>query len=223
VAERYAADGYRVLVLAEGTVERLPAEPLDAERGLRLVGIVAMADPPREAAALAIAECRSAGITPIMITGDHHLTATSIAGRLGVLGDGRRSLTGAELADLDDVAFESCVTQVGVYARTNPEQKLRIVDAWRARGAVVAMTGDGVNDAPALRRADIGVAMGITGRDVRKEAADMILADDEFSTISRPWRRGGGSRQHPLFVRYMLTTNSAEIRSLRLSSAACRS
>jgi Ca2+-transporting ATPase len=212
VAERYAADGYRVLALAEGTVERLPADPEDAEQGLRLAAIVAMADPPREAAALAIAECRSAGISPVMITGDHHLTATSIAGRLGVLGDGRSSLTGAELADLDDETFESRVTQVGVYARTNPEQKLRIVDAWRARGAVVAMTGDGVNDAPALRRADIGVAMGITGTDVSKEAADMILADDDFSTIVaavEEGRRIYANIRH--FVRYMLTTNSAEI------------
>jgi Ca2+-transporting ATPase len=212
VAERYAADGFRVLALAEGSIARLPADPADAEQGLRLAGIVAMADPPREAAALAIAECRSAGITPVMITGDHHLTATSIAARLGVLADGRRSITGADLADLDAEAFESQVDELGVYARTNPEQKLRIVDAWRARGAVVAMTGDGVNDAPALRRADIGVAMGITGTDVSKEAADMILADDDFSTIVaavEEGRRIYANIRH--FVRYMLTTNSAEL------------
>ncbi len=168
--------------------------------------------PPREAAALAIAECRSAGISPVMITGDHHLTATSIAGRLGMLDDGRESLTGAQLAELDDATFAQRVDQVGVYARTNPEQKLRIVDAWRARGAVVAMTGDGVNDAPALRRADIGVAMGITGTDVSKEAADMILADDDFSTIVAAVEEGRRIYANiRRFVRYMLTTNSAEI------------
>jgi Ca2+-transporting ATPase len=147
-----------------------------------------------------------------MITGDHHLTATSIAQRLGILGDGRTSITGVELAALDDEAFAERVEQVGVYARTNPEQKLRIVDAWRGRGAVVAMTGDGVNDAPALRRADIGVAMGITGTDVSKEASDMILADDDFSTIVAAVEEGRRIYANiRRFVRYMLTTNSAEV------------
>ena len=212
VAERYAADGYRVLALADGAVASIPDEPEHAEQGLRLVGVVALADPPREAAALAIAECRSAGISPVMITGDHHLTATSIAARLGMLDDGRESLTGAQLAEMDDATFAANVERVGVYARTNPEQKLRIVDAWRARGAVVAMTGDGVNDAPALRRADIGVAMGITGTDVSKEAADMILADDDFSTIVAAVEEGRRIYANiRRFVRYMLTTNSAEI------------
>jgi Ca2+-transporting ATPase len=212
VAERDAGDGYRVLALAEGVVDALPAEPEAAERGLRLVGIVAMADPPRQAAAAAIAECRSAGISPVMITGDHHLTAMSIATRLGILGDGRESITGTELAALDDEAFASRVARLGVYARTNPEQKLRIVDAWRERGAVVAMTGDGVNDAPALRRSDIGVAMGLTGTDVSKEASDMILADDDFSTIVAAVEEGRRIYANiRRFVRYMLTTNSAEI------------
>ncbi len=212
VGERYAADGYRVLALADGGVENIPEDPEHAEQGLRLVGVVAIADPPREAAALAIAECRSAGISPVMITGDHHLTATSIAGRLGLLADGRESLTGTQLAEMDDDTFAQQVERVGVYARTSPEQKLRIVDAWRARGAVVAMTGDGVNDAPALRRADIGVAMGITGTDVSKEAADMILADDDFSTIVAAVEEGRRIYANiRRFVRYMLTTNSAEI------------
>jgi Ca2+-transporting ATPase len=211
-AEGYAAEGYRVLALADGATPTLPDEPEAAEHGLRLVGIVALADPPREAAAAAIAECRAAGISPVMITGDHHLTATSIAQRLGILGDGRGSITGTELAELDDEEFAARVEHLGVYARTNPEQKLRIIDAWRSRGAVVAMTGDGVNDAPALHRADIGVAMGITGTDVSKEASDMILADDDFSTIVaavEEGRRIYANIRH--FVRYMLTTNSAEI------------
>jgi Ca2+-transporting ATPase len=212
VAERYAQDGYRVLALADGGVGVVPDEPADAEQGLRLVGVVAMADPPREAAALAIEECRSAGITPVMITGDHALTATAIARRVGLLGDDRESITGAELAAVPDAEFEARVDHIGVYARTNPEQKLRIVDAWREKDAIVAMTGDGVNDAPALRRADIGVAMGITGTDVSKEASDMILADDDFSTIVAAVEEGRRIYANiRRFVRYLLTTNSAEI------------
>jgi len=212
VAERYAADGYRVLALADAGLDAVPDEPEDAEQGLQLVGIVAMADPPRESAAVAIAEARAAGITPVMITGDHQLTATSIAKRLGMLDDGRESITGAELAQISDEELAKRVRGIGVYARTNPEQKLRIVDAWRKQGAVSAMTGDGVNDAPALRKADIGVAMGITGTDVSKEAADMILEDDDFSTIIAAVEEGRRIYANiRRFVRYLLTTNSAEI------------
>jgi Ca2+-transporting ATPase len=179
---------------------------------LRLVGIVAMADPPRESAAEAINESRSAGITPVMITGDHQLTATAIARRLGMLDDSRESITGAELAEISDQELTERVRDIGVYARTNPEQKLRIVDAWREQGAVSAMTGDGVNDAPALRKADIGVAMGITGTDVSKEASDMILEDDDFSTIVAAVEEGRRIYANiRRFVRYLLTTNSAEI------------
>jgi Ca2+-transporting ATPase len=212
VAERYAKDGYRVLALADAGIEVVPDEPEDAEQGLRLVGVVAMADPPRESAAVAIAEARSAGITPVMITGDHKLTAMSIARRLGMLDDGRESITGAELEEISDEELAIRVKGIGVYARTNPEQKLRIVDAWRQQGAVSAMTGDGVNDAPALRKADIGVAMGITGTDVSKEAADMILEDDDFSTIVAAVEEGRRIYANiRRFVRYLLTTNSAEI------------
>jgi Ca2+-transporting ATPase len=147
-----------------------------------------------------------------MITGDHQLTATSIARRLGMLDESRESITGAELAQISDEEFVERVAGIGVYARTNPEQKLRIVDAWRDRGAVVAMTGDGVNDAPALRKADIGVAMGITGTDVSKEASDMILEDDDFSTIVAAVEEGRRIYSNiRRFVRYLLTTNSAEI------------
>ena len=212
VAERYAVDGYRVLAFAERTIDDVPARLDDAEHGLHLLGIVGMADPPREASAPSIAACRAAGITPIMITGDHPLTANAIARRIGVLRDGGRSLTGAELEQLDDAAFDAIVADVAVYARTNPEQKLRIVDAWRRRGAVVSMTGDGVNDAPALRRADIGVAMGVTGTEVSKEAADMVLADDDFATIVAAVEEGRRIYDNiRRFVRYLLTTNSAEI------------
>ena len=211
-AEGYAADGYRVLAFAERTAADVPAPLDDAERGLRLVGIVGMADPPRAASAPSIEACRAAGITPIMITGDHPLTAAAIARRIDVLREGGRSLSGSELAALDDAAFDAIVADVAVYARTNPEQKLRIVDAWRRRGAVVAMTGDGVNDAPALKLADIGVAMGITGTQVSKEAADMVLADDDFATIVAAVEEGRRIYDNiRRFVRYLLTTNSAEI------------
>ncbi len=212
VAEGYAADGYRVLAFAERQITDIPARLDDAERGLHLIGIVGMADPPRLASAPAIAACRAAGITPVMITGDHPLTAAAIARRIDVLREGGRSLSGTELEALDDDAFDAIVADVAVYARTNPEQKLRIVDAWRRRGAVVAMTGDGVNDAPALKLADIGVAMGITGTEVSKEAADMVLADDDFATIVAAVEEGRRIYDNiRRFVRYLLTTNSAEI------------
>jgi len=212
IANRYADDGYRVLALAERSVADVPARLDDAEHGLRLLGIVGMADPPRPESAPSIAAARAAGITPIMITGDHPLTARAIARRIGILGPDGLSLTGVELAALDDAGFADVVDKVAVYARTNPEQKLRIVEAWSARGAVVAMTGDGVNDAPALKRADIGVAMGITGTQVSKEAADMVLADDNFATIVSAVEEGRRIYDNiRRFVRYLLTTNSAEI------------
>ena len=212
VARAYAAEGYRVLALAHRDIPSVPADLERAEAHLRLAGLVAMADPPRPASAGSIAACRTAGITPVMITGDHPLTAAAIARRLGILGPGGETLTGAELDGLDDDAFDARVERVAVYARMNPEQKLRIVEAWRGRGAVVAMTGDGVNDAPALRLADIGVAMGITGTEVSKEAADMVLADDDFSTIVHAVEEGRRIYDNiRRFVRYLLTTNSAEV------------
>ena len=212
VAARYAADGYRVLALAERRIPAVPEALEHAEAGLRLAGLVAMADPPRAAAADAIARCRSAGITPVMITGDHPLTASAIARRLGILPAEGEVVTGVELDGLDEPAFTRRVERVAVYARMNPEQKVRIVEAWRSRGGVVAMTGDGVNDAPALRLADIGVAMGITGTEVSKEAADMVLADDDFATIVAAVEEGRRIYANiRRFVRYLLTTNSAEV------------
>jgi Ca2+-transporting ATPase len=211
-ALHFAGEGYRVLALADRELPAIPEIPEQAESSLRLAGLVAMADPPRPASAASIAACRSAGITPIMITGDHPLTGTAIARRIGILEPGGETLTGAELDGLDDAAFEARVERVAVYARMNPEQKLRIVEAWRGRRAVVAMTGDGVNDAPALRLADIGVAMGITGTEVSKEAADMVLADDDFATIVHAVEEGRRIYDNiRRFVRYLLTTNSAEV------------
>jgi P-type Ca2+ transporter type 2C len=214
VADVLADEGYRVIALAERRTDTL-TEPLDElERGLRLIGLVAIADPPRTEVADAITSCRAAGITPVMITGDHPRTARAVARRLGLLRDGSPSviMTGDDLDLLDEDVLRDRISDVAVFARTNPAQKLRIVDAWKATGAVVAMTGDGVNDAPALQRADIGVAMGITGTDVSKEAADMVLVDDNFATIVHAVEEGRRIYDSiRRFVRYLLTTNSGEI------------
>jgi len=211
-AVRFASDGYRVLAIAERWVSHASERPASIESDLRLLGIVAMADPPRVAAEPAISACRGAGITTVMITGDDPRTAGTIARQLGIPAQGPALVTGGELDQLDDPELAERVTGIGVYARTTPEHKLRIVDAWKTRGAVVAMTGDGVNDAPALRRADIGVAMGIAGTEVSKEAADMVLADDDFATIVRAVEEGRRIYDNiRRFLRYMLATNSGEI------------
>jgi Ca2+-transporting ATPase len=220
VAGRWASDGYRILALAERVLPAVPSPAEVAERNLHLLGLVAIADPPRAETAAAVAACRGAGVTPVMITGDDARTASAIARRVGILDEAGEVLTGAELGRLDEETLAERVTGVGVYARTSPEQKLRLVGAWKDRGAVVAMTGDGVNDAPALRRADIGVAMGVTGTDVSKEAADMVLADDDFATIVAAI--GEGRRIYDnlrRFVRYLLTTNSGEIWVMFLAAA----
>ena len=210
-----AAEGYRVLAVAERFTDVLPADLESLEDRLRLVGLVGIVDPLRLQAVSSIAACRDAGITPVLITGDHPLTAVTIARRLGLLSRGGNAdeiMTGEELDRLDDATLEERVASVHVFARTDPAQKLRIVNAWKHHGAVVAMTGDGVNDAPALQRADIGVAMGITGTDVSKEVADMVLADDNFATIVDAVEEGRRIYDNiRRFVRYLLTTNSGEI------------
>ena len=211
-ASQWASRGYRVLALAERHLAELPDPVEDAEVDLRLLGLVAMADPARPESAEAVAACQTAGIVPVMITGDDARTGTAIAERVGILDGGGQVLTGAELGALDDDVLAERAPATRVYARTSPEQKLRIISAWKRQGAVVAMTGDGVNDAPALRRADIGVAMGVTGTDVSKEAADMVLADDNFATIVAAVREGRRIYDNiRRFVRYVLTTNSGEI------------
>jgi P-type Ca2+ transporter type 2C len=176
-----------------------------------LYGLVAMADPPRPEAADAVRTARQAGIQPVMVTGDHPAAARAIAARLGIL-DHRQVLTGTQLTQRDTGTLPDQVADVAVYARTTPEHKLDIVQAWQARGDVVAMTGDGVNDAPALRRADIGVAMGQTGTEVAKQAADMVLADDNFATIVGAVREGRRIYDNiRRFVSYGLTGGSAEV------------
>jgi Ca2+-transporting ATPase len=211
-AEGAAADGYRVIAVAGRLAD---TEVTDLEAGARdlvLYGFVAMADPPRAESAAAVEAARAAGITPIMITGDHPATAQAIATRLGIMRDGARLMTGTELAAEGPEHLARSVEEVAVYARTSPAQKLDIVAAWQARGAVVAMTGDGVNDAPALRRADIGVAMGASGTEVSREAADMVLADDNFATILDAVREGRRIYDNiRRSVRFGLTGGSAEI------------
>jgi Ca2+-transporting ATPase len=215
-----AGDGLRVLAIGVRRWSECPVAlaPEVIESGLEFVGLLGLLDPPRREAIEAIAACHTAGITPLMITGDHPLTARAVAARLGLPTDPSAVVTGPELAALDADALRERVAQAHVYARIAPEQKLGIVTALQARGEVVAMTGDGVNDAPALRRADIGVAMGITGTDVAREAAGMVLLDDNFATIVRAVREGRRIYDNlRRFVRYVLTTNSGEIWTIFLA------
>ena len=208
-AERWAAEGYRVLALADRHLSQIPEHP---EEELHFVGLVALADPPRPESAGAIAACRDAGIQTVMITGDHPATAAAIAARIGIPIEDGTVMAGEELERLTDMQLSDRVAGTRVFARVNPEQKLRVVDAWHAIGGTVAMTGDGVNDAPALRQADIGVAMGQTGTDVSKEAADMVLADDNFATIVHAVEEGRRIYDNiRRTVRYLLTTNSGEV------------
>jgi Ca2+-transporting ATPase len=184
------------------------------EHHLVFVGLVGMVDPARPEVREAIRTCKEAGIRPVMITGDHHLTAEYIAGDLDISGcnGGRRTLTGIELDRLAPGELERIVDEVPVYARVSPEHKLSIVQALQKRGHIVAMTGDGVNDAPALKKADIGVAMGVVGTDVSKEAADMVLLDDNFATIIHAVREGRIIYDNiRKFIRFILTSNSGEL------------
>lgn len=218
--DEMAAKGHRVLGFAYRYWDAMPAEPniLVHETGLQFLGLAGIIDPPRDEVFDAVAQCKTAGIVPVIITGDHPLTAKTIAQRVGILkGETDMLVTGKELAAMDNDSFLSKVEKIKVYARVSPEQKLQIVKALQQKGHYVAMTGDGVNDAPSLKRANIGIAMGITGTDVSKEAAHMILLDDNFSTIVRAVREGRRIYDNILkFIKYLMTTNSGELWTLLL-------
>lgn len=214
IVEKMSADALRVLAIAYKEIDTVPQHPTseELECGLTLMGLVGMIDPPRPEAKAAVELCRKAGIKPVMITGDHVVTASAIAKDLGIMKSGDKAITGAQLDSMTDTQLDHEVEQISVYARVSPENKIRIVKAWQRKGQVVSMTGDGVNDAPALKAADIGCAMGITGTDVAKGAADMTLTDDNFATIVDAIREGRGIYANiRKVVGFLLGTNIGEV------------
>ena len=223
--EHLAQDGYRVLALARKVVGNLPgeissdmAQMAGLESDLQFVGLVALVDPPREEAYAAVRDCYSAGITPVLITGDHPATAVAIAQRLGICKPEDEALTGMRLAQMNERELDSSVASIRVYARVSPEQKLRIVRALQAKQEFVAMTGDGVNDAPAIKQANIGVAMGLKGTDVARGAADMELLDDNFSTIVNAVKAGRKIFDNiRKFILYTMSSNAGEVWTLFLA------
>ncbi len=220
MTDAMSSDALRVLAVGYKVIDALPAEITTEtlESDLTFLGLVAMIDPPRPEAKDAVAVCRRAGIKAVMITGDHVVTASAIARELGILQDGDLAITGAELDDMSDDELDTKVESISVYARVSPENKIRIVQAWQRKGQVVSMTGDGVNDAPALKAADIGCAMGITGTDVAKGASDMTLTDDNFATIVDAVREGRGIYANiKKVVGYLLGTNIGEILTVLLA------
>jgi len=218
--EEMADKGHRVLGFAYRVWDDLPENPSSEfhESGLRFIGLTGIIDPPREEVFEAVSQCKTAGIVPVMITGDHPITAKTIAKRIGILSsENDIVITGQQLSAMDNDSFLSKVEKIKVYARVSPDQKLQIVKALQEKGHYIAMTGDGVNDAPSLKRANIGIAMGITGTDVSKEAAHMILLDDNFSTIIKAVREGRRIYDNILkFIKYLMTTNSGELWTLLL-------
>lgn len=213
-AEDMSREALRVLAVAYRVLDSVPENFSceELERDMIFLGLAGMIDPPREEARQAVELCRKAGIRPVMITGDHVMTASAIAGKLGILASGDEAVTGAELQSMTDAEFDSRLERISVYARVSPEDKIRVVKAWQRKGQIVSMTGDGVNDAPALKAADIGCAMGITGTDVAKGAADMTLQDDNFATIVAAVREGRGIYNNiRKTVGFLLGTNIGEV------------
>ena len=215
----FSRDGLRVLAFAYKEIEEDREITLEDENDLTFLGLVAMMDPPREESKAAVEECIQAGIKPIMITGDHKVTAAAIAKRIGILKDESEACEGAVIEDMTDEELQEFVPKISVYARVSPEHKIRIVRAWQDRGNIVAMTGDGVNDAPALKQADIGVAMGITGTEVSKDAAAMVLTDDNFATIVKAVENGRNLyRNIKLSIQFLLSGNFGAILTVLFAS-----
>lgn len=216
--ETLSAQGLRLLTFAYKEIKS-PEITLDDENNLNFMGIIAMMDPPRPESKKAVAECISAGIKPVMITGDHKVTASAIAKEIGILKDFSEAVEGSELDNLSDEQLKEFVADKSVYARVSPEHKIRIVKAWQERGNVVSMTGDGVNDAPALKQADIGVAMGITGTEVSKDASSMVLADDNFATIVKAVKNGRNIYANiKRSIQFLLSGNTAGILTVLFAS-----
>lgn len=214
MTDAMSREALRVIAVATKVIDEVPAHPTSnqLEAGLKFIGLVGMIDPPREEAKAAVAVCRKAGIKPVMITGDHVVTASAIAQQLGIMEEGDRAVTGTQLQAMTDSELDESIRDISVYARVSPEDKIRIVKAWQRKDEIVSMTGDGVNDAPALKAADIGCAMGITGTDVAKGASDMTLTDDNFATIVEAVREGRGIYDNILkVVQFLLGTNIGEI------------
>lgn len=215
----FSENGLRVLAFAYRVAEKGEELTLEGERDLTFLGLVAMIDPPREESKAAVADARRAGIRPVMITGDHKLTATAIAKEIGIFGEGDIAMVGTELDAITDKELDELIPRIAVFARVSPENKIRIVQAWQRKGHIVSMTGDGVNDAPALKAADIGVAMGITGTEVSKDAASMILTDDNFATIIRAVANGRNVYKNiKNAIMFLLSGNMAGIMAVLYTS-----
>ena len=217
----FSQEGLRVLAFGYKEVPEDYTLSLDNENDFIFLGLISMMDPPREESKAAVADAKRAGIKPVMITGDHKITATAIAKQIGIFEDGDIAMTGRELDAMSEEELDRKITEISVYARVSPENKIRIVDAWQRRGSITAMTGDGVNDAPALKKADIGVAMGITGSEVSKDAAAMILTDDNFATIIKAVANGRNVyRNIKNAIKFLLSGNMAGILSVLYTSLA---
>lgn len=215
----FSNNGLRVLAFAYKEVSKDFTLSLDTENGYTFLGLISMIDPPREESIEAVADAKRAGIKPVMITGDHKITATAIAKQIGIFSDGDIAVTGTELDAMSEEELDEKIQHISVYARVSPENKIRIVNAWQNKGNIVAMTGDGVNDAPALKKADIGVAMGITGTEVSKDAASMILSDDNFATIIKAVTNGRNVyRNIKNSIKFLLSGNMAAILSVLYTS-----
>lgn len=219
INQTFSESGLRVLAFAYRDLDEKTEINLEEEKDYCFLGLIAMMDPPREESKEAVSECIQAGIRPIMITGDHKVTAAAIAKEIGILKEGEKAVDGAEIDGMTEEELQKYVEDISVYARVSPEHKIRIVHAWQEKGNIVAMTGDGVNDAPALKQADIGVAMGITGSEVAKDAASMVLTDDNFATIVKAVENGRNLYQNiKNSIQFLLSGNTAGILAVLYAS-----